>query len=93
VPLPELITLGLAVSLSFVVWAVLRYTDLGKALRASAEDSAVAAAFRHQRETQCAAAGRHLFCPGQHCRCVPGAGLHARAVADLCLDRRGLPPR
>ncbi len=45
VPLPELITLGLAVSLSFVVWAVLRYTDLGKALRASAEDSAVAAAF------------------------------------------------
>ena len=45
VPLPELITLGLAVSLSFAVWAVLRYTDLGKALRASAEDSAVAAAF------------------------------------------------
>jgi branched-chain amino acid transport system permease protein len=45
VPLPELITLGLAVSLSFGVWAVLRYTDLGKSLRASAEDAAVAAAF------------------------------------------------
>jgi branched-subunit amino acid ABC-type transport system permease component len=45
VPLPELITLVLAVGLSFAVWAVLRYTDLGKALRASAEDSAVAAAF------------------------------------------------
>lgn len=45
VPLPELITLLLAVGLSFAVWAVLRYTDLGKALRASAEDSAVAAAF------------------------------------------------
>jgi branched-chain amino acid transport system permease protein len=27
------------------VWAVLRYTDLGKALRASAEDAPVAAAF------------------------------------------------
>ena len=44
-PLPELITLGLATSLSVAVWAVLRYTDLGKALRASAEDPAVAAAF------------------------------------------------
>jgi branched-chain amino acid transport system permease protein len=45
IPLPELITLGLAVTLSFGVWAVLRYTDLGKALRASAEDADVAAAF------------------------------------------------
>jgi branched-chain amino acid transport system permease protein len=44
-PLPELITLGLATSLSVAVWAVLRYTDLGRALRASAEDPAVAAAF------------------------------------------------
>jgi branched-chain amino acid transport system permease protein len=45
VPLPELLTLLFAVALSFGVWAVLRYTDLGKALRASAEDPAVAAAF------------------------------------------------
>ena len=45
IPLPELITLGLAVGLSFAVWAVLRYTDLGKALRASAEDAPIAAAF------------------------------------------------
>jgi len=45
VPLPELITLVLAVGLSFAVWAVLRYTDLGKALRASAEDAPIAAAF------------------------------------------------
>lgn len=45
VPLPELITLVLAVGLSFGVWAVLRYTDLGKALRASAEDAPIAAAF------------------------------------------------
>jgi branched-chain amino acid transport system permease protein len=29
----------------FGVWATLRYTDLGKALRASAEDAPVAAAF------------------------------------------------
>lgn len=45
VPLPELITLGLALALSLGVWAVLCHTDLGKALRASAEDPAVAAAF------------------------------------------------
>jgi branched-chain amino acid transport system permease protein len=44
-PLPELITLALAVGLALAVWAVLRYTDLGKALRASAEDPAVAAAY------------------------------------------------
>jgi branched-chain amino acid transport system permease protein len=45
VPVPELITLLLAVGLSFGVWAVLRYTDIGKALRASAEDAPIAAAF------------------------------------------------
>lgn len=44
-PLPELITLACAVGLSFAVWAVLRYTDTGKALRAMAEDAPVAAAF------------------------------------------------
>lgn len=45
VPIPELITLVLAVAFSLAVWAVLRYTDLGKALRAAAEDAPVAAAF------------------------------------------------
>ena len=45
VPVPELITLVLATLLSFAVWAVLRYTDLGKALRAAAEDAPIAAAF------------------------------------------------
>lgn len=45
VPVPELITLLLAVSLSFAVWAVLRYTDLGRAMRAAAQDAPVAAAF------------------------------------------------
>lgn len=44
-PVPELITLVLAVALSLAVWAVLRYTDLGRAMRAAAEDSAVASAF------------------------------------------------
>ena len=44
-PLPEVITLLLAVSISLAVWAVLRYTDLGKAMRAAAEDPAVASAF------------------------------------------------
>ena len=45
VPIPELFTLVLAVAISLAVWATLRYTDLGKALRASAEDAPVAAAF------------------------------------------------
>lgn len=45
VPVPELITLVLAVVISLAVWAVLRHTDLGRALRAAAEDAPVAAAF------------------------------------------------
>jgi branched-chain amino acid transport system permease protein len=45
VPVPELITLLLAIVISFGVWSVLRYTDLGKALRAAAEDAPIAAAF------------------------------------------------
>lgn len=45
VPIPELLTLVLAVVLSFGVWAALRYTRLGRALRALAEDAPVAAAF------------------------------------------------
>jgi branched-chain amino acid transport system permease protein len=44
-PVPEVLTLLLAASLAAAVWAVLRFTDLGKALRASAEDGPVAAAF------------------------------------------------
>ena len=50
-PLPEVITLLLAVGISFAVWAVLRYTDLGKAMRAAAEDPAVAAAFGVDEKT------------------------------------------
>ncbi len=44
-PVPELLTLALALALSFGVWAGMRYTDLGKALRAMAEDGPIAAAF------------------------------------------------
>jgi len=43
--LPDVITLGLSVSLCVGMWAVLRYTDLGKAIRATTEDAPVAAAF------------------------------------------------
>jgi branched-chain amino acid transport system permease protein len=45
VPVPELITLLLAIALSLAAWAVLRFTDLGRALRAAAEDAPMAAAF------------------------------------------------
>jgi len=45
VSLPELITLALAGALALGMWAVLRYTDLGRALRATAEDAPMAAAF------------------------------------------------
>jgi len=44
-PAPELITLGFAIALSFGIWAAMRYTDLGKAIRAASEDGAIAAAF------------------------------------------------
>ncbi len=44
-PVPELITLLLAVALSLAIWAVLRFTDLGKAMRAAAEDAPIASAF------------------------------------------------
>lgn len=45
VPFPELLTVLLAVSLALATWAVLRYTDFGKAMRAAAEDGPIAAAF------------------------------------------------
>ena len=45
VPFPELLTLIMAVTLSLCTWAALRYTDLGKAMRAAAEDAPIAAAF------------------------------------------------
>lgn len=44
-PVPELITLVLAVAIALGTWAAMRYTDLGKALRAMAEDGPIAAAY------------------------------------------------
>ena len=45
VPVPELLTLMLSAGIAIAVWAGMRYTDLGKALRAMAEDGPIAAAF------------------------------------------------
>lgn len=45
VPIPELLTLVIAVTLSVSIWAVMRFTDLGKAMRAMAEDGPIASAF------------------------------------------------
>ncbi len=45
VSLPDLLTLGFALTLSLGMWAVLRFTDLGKAIRATTEDAPIAAAF------------------------------------------------
>ena len=45
VPVPELITFALSVVIAVLIWAVMRYTDLGRALRAMAEDGPIAAAF------------------------------------------------
>ena len=50
VPAPELLTLVLALLLSFAIWAALRHTDLGKALRAAAEDGPIATAFGVNRQ-------------------------------------------
>jgi branched-chain amino acid transport system permease protein len=44
-PIPEVMTLVVSVLVTLGAWWVLRHTDLGKALRASAEDAPVAAAF------------------------------------------------
>lgn len=45
VALPELLTLAFACALALGMWALLRHTDLGKAMRAAAEDAPMAAAF------------------------------------------------
>jgi len=45
VSLPDLLTLGLALALSLGMGGVLRFTDLGKAMRATTEDAPIAAAF------------------------------------------------
>ncbi|HEY2188001.1 MAG TPA: branched-chain amino acid ABC transporter permease [Caldimonas sp.] len=58
VPVPELITLVLAIGLAAGAGAVLRFTDFGKSLRAAAEDPPIAAAFGvHQQRNALLLAG------------------------------------
>jgi branched-chain amino acid transport system permease protein len=45
VPLPELLTLVLSLVMSLAIWAALRHTDLGRAMRAAAQDGGIATAF------------------------------------------------
>jgi branched-chain amino acid transport system permease protein len=45
IPLPELLTLVFAMLLCGTMWALLRFTDFGRAARATTEDAAMAAAF------------------------------------------------
>lgn len=45
ISLPDLITFVISIGLAVAIWAVLRYTDLGKAMRAVAEDAPIAVAF------------------------------------------------
>jgi branched-chain amino acid transport system permease protein len=45
IPFPELVTLGFAMLLCGAMWALLRFTDFGRAARAMTEDAAMAAAF------------------------------------------------
>src|SRR4051812_29758745 len=71
VPIPELLTLLLAIGICFAAWATLRYTDLGKALRASAEDAPVAAAFGINQ-------GRNGFLLAGACSALAG-------IAGVCI--------
>lgn len=43
--LPDALTLAFAMVLALGMWALLRFTDLGKAMRATTEDAPIAAAF------------------------------------------------
>ena len=70
------------------VWAALRYTDLGRALRAAAEDAPIAAAFGVNQRAHRAAAVRRLRSVGGVAGVCLALELHARAGADLCVDRR-----
>jgi branched-subunit amino acid ABC-type transport system permease component len=50
IPAPELLTLVLALTLSLAIRAALRHTDIGKALRAAAEDGPIAVAYGVNRQ-------------------------------------------
>jgi branched-chain amino acid transport system permease protein len=45
ISLTDVVTLGFALALALGTWAVLRFTDVGKAMRATTEDAPIAAAF------------------------------------------------
>ena len=90
VPTLELLACLTAAALALATWAWLRFTYVGKALRASAEDPAMAAAFGVNHRAQA------FFLSGVSAAYAAVAGglhrpdLHAGAVADLGLARRGL---
>lgn len=44
-PAPEMMTLVISIGIAVATWLLLQRTDIGKALRASAEDTSIAAAF------------------------------------------------
>ena len=71
-----------------LIWAVLRYTDLGKALRALRRGRADRRRVRRQPGRAGAAARRLVRRARRRRRRLPRAELHAGAVADLRLGRR-----
>lgn len=71
VPVPELLALLAAIGLSFAIWAVMRYTDVGRALRAAAEDGPIAAAFGVNRRA--------------HALLLAGVCAALAGVAGVCL--------
>jgi branched-chain amino acid transport system permease protein len=71
VPIPELLTLLLALALGFGIWAAMRYTNLGRALRALAEDAPMAAAFGVNRRA--------------HALILAGACGALAGIAGVCL--------
>ena len=92
-PVPELITLIAALALAFAVYAVLRHTDLGRALRATAEDAPIAAAYGMNQQALALGLAGAVRSIRRHRRRVHRALVHARAVADLRVDRRRVRDR
>ena len=89
VPVPELADAGCwRWRLRFGIWAAMRYTNLGRALRALAEDAPVAAAFGIN------ARAHALCCPACAARsraspaCASRSSFTLTPVADLCVGRR-----
>ncbi len=90
IPVPELLTLSFALALSFGIWAAMRYTDLGRAMRALAEDAPVAAAFGINRRAHALVLAGVWRRARRRGRCLPRLELHADTLTDLRLGRRGV---